>query len=31
MNKDSPNDSPCEMLVKHDQSETKHDIGGIVS
>jgi hypothetical protein len=26
MNEDSPNGSPYEMLVKHDQSETKHDI-----
>jgi hypothetical protein len=25
MNEDSPNDSPYEMLAKHDQSETKHD------
>jgi hypothetical protein len=27
MNEDSPNGSPYEMLVKHDQSETKHDSG----
>jgi hypothetical protein len=25
MNKDGPNGSPYETLVKHDQSETKHD------
>jgi hypothetical protein len=25
MNEDSPNDSPYEMLTKHDQSETKRD------
>jgi hypothetical protein len=26
MNEDSPNDSPYETLVKHDQSETKRDM-----
>jgi hypothetical protein len=26
MDEDSPNDSPYEMLVKHDQFETKRDI-----
>jgi hypothetical protein len=25
MNEDGPNDSPYEMLVKHNQSETKRD------
>jgi hypothetical protein len=25
MNEDGPNDSPYEMLAKHDQSETKRD------
>jgi hypothetical protein len=25
MNEDSPNDSPYEMLAKHNQSETKRD------
>jgi hypothetical protein len=28
MDEDSPNDSPYEMLAKHDQSETKRDIRG---
>jgi hypothetical protein len=29
MDKDSPNDSPYEMLAKHDQSGTKHDITAV--
>jgi hypothetical protein len=27
MNEDGPDDSPYEMLEKHDQSETKRDTG----